>query len=206
MIRSTIKVTYYKEPSNPFRKSGNSGVPLCKSHPAKTLDYYIGDSKSKILIATKNYVDKVLLYFETILRFSICSILSKIANRLDIKADFRNVTKFSIKNLLSGFSSCTRKWQPKASRSWRHHSKFDVQKRRQRRQCCRQKCRLDLHEWNNGITQGRCSNSSDSKRSNWQSAWSLELLKGGKGSSIIEVTQFSIIFDTPSSHILVLRL
>ena len=107
VIRSTIKVTYYKEPSNPFRKSGNSGVPLCKSHPAKTLDYYIGDSKSKILIATKNYVDKVLLSFETILRFSICSILSKIANRLNIKADF--VTKFSIKNLLSGFSSCTRK-------------------------------------------------------------------------------------------------
>ncbi len=62
-----------------FRKSGNSGVPLCKSHPAKTLDYYIGDSKSKILIATKNYVDKVYILSLSIVSSGVCSILSKIA-------------------------------------------------------------------------------------------------------------------------------
>lgn len=40
-------------------KSGNSCVPLCKSHPVKSLDYYLSDSQSRILITTKNYADKV---------------------------------------------------------------------------------------------------------------------------------------------------
>lgn len=40
-------------------KSGNSCVPLFKSHPTKSLEYYVDDSRSRIIIASKSYADKV---------------------------------------------------------------------------------------------------------------------------------------------------
>ena len=40
-------------------KSGNSCVPLCKSHPPETLKYYIEDSEASVLVLTKEYAEKV---------------------------------------------------------------------------------------------------------------------------------------------------
>jgi len=40
-------------------KSGNCCVPLFKEHPSKSLQYYVDDSNSKVLITSKSFVDKV---------------------------------------------------------------------------------------------------------------------------------------------------
>jgi acyl-CoA synthetase (AMP-forming)/AMP-acid ligase II len=41
-------------------KSGNACVPLFKSHPTKSLGYYVDDSRSRVIIASKSYADKVV--------------------------------------------------------------------------------------------------------------------------------------------------
>ena len=35
-------------------------VPLCKSHPSQTLQYYVNDSESVALIATESQINKVM--------------------------------------------------------------------------------------------------------------------------------------------------
>ena len=38
---------------------GHVGVPLCKTHPTSSLEYYVKDSNSLAVIATRDLVDKV---------------------------------------------------------------------------------------------------------------------------------------------------
>ena len=40
-------------------KAGQVAVPLCKSHPSKTLEYYVTDSDSVALIASEEHINKV---------------------------------------------------------------------------------------------------------------------------------------------------
>ena len=40
-------------------KAGQVAVPLCKSHPSQTLEYYVTDSDSVALIASQEHIDKV---------------------------------------------------------------------------------------------------------------------------------------------------
>ena len=39
---------------------GHVAVPLCKTHPTASLEYYVKDSNSQAVIATKDLVDKVI--------------------------------------------------------------------------------------------------------------------------------------------------
>ena len=41
-------------------KAGHVAVPLCKTHPSQTLEYYVKDSESSAIVATRNLIDKVL--------------------------------------------------------------------------------------------------------------------------------------------------
>ena len=40
-------------------KAGQVAVPLCKSHPSQTLEYYVNDSDSVALIASEEHINKV---------------------------------------------------------------------------------------------------------------------------------------------------
>ena len=40
-------------------KAGQVAVPLCKSHPSQTLEYYVTDSDSVALIASEEHINKV---------------------------------------------------------------------------------------------------------------------------------------------------
>ena len=41
-------------------EAGQVAVPLCKSHPSQTLQYYVNDSESVALIATESQINKVM--------------------------------------------------------------------------------------------------------------------------------------------------
>ena len=41
-------------------KAGQVAVPLCKTHPSQTLEYYVNDSESAAIIATEGQINKIL--------------------------------------------------------------------------------------------------------------------------------------------------
>ena len=41
-------------------EAGQVAVPLCKSHPSQTLEYYVNDSDSVAVIATESQINKVM--------------------------------------------------------------------------------------------------------------------------------------------------
>ena len=41
-------------------EAGQVAVPLCKSHPSQTLEYYVNDSESVAVIATKSQIEKII--------------------------------------------------------------------------------------------------------------------------------------------------
>ena len=41
-------------------RAGHVAVPLCKTHPSKNLEYYVTDSESVAVIASKSQIDKVV--------------------------------------------------------------------------------------------------------------------------------------------------
>ena len=41
-------------------RAGHVAVPLCKTHPSQNLEYYVNDSESVAVIASKNQIDKVV--------------------------------------------------------------------------------------------------------------------------------------------------
>jgi malonyl-CoA/methylmalonyl-CoA synthetase len=65
--RNSNKVSFLCENDSSYIKTllgiweaGQVAVPLCKSHPSQTLEYYVNDSESVAVIATESQINKVM--------------------------------------------------------------------------------------------------------------------------------------------------
>ena len=54
-------------------RAGHVAVPLCKTHPSQNLEYYVKDSESVAVIASKTQINKVIPFTENL---KTCELLS----------------------------------------------------------------------------------------------------------------------------------